>query len=357
MLSRVHQIQCCLRRQFASLPLKYNVEPLTERSLLRVSGTDVADYLQGLITNDVTHLSHGTGSIFTMFLNTKGRILFDAILYRTVSENVFLMECDRRGIEMFQKHLKMYRVRRKVDVSSVDTEMCVYAMFDPHHTDSGKSVHEISRHLEGLIVPIEELNEILPETSKTCKMFKDVHIYSDPRVANLGVRLIAPRNLDLRKEIAKVFNVESNPSQERSYQWLRYTLGVGEGLDDLPIDNSFPLEANCDYLHGISFHKGCYIGQELTARTHHTGVVRKRLMPLYFKDQLKSIPEDSKIISESTNLGKLRGVTGNVGLALLRIEKALSVSQICVGDGIATTSKPFWWPIEAPKERTSLSKN
>ncbi|KAK5649131.1 hypothetical protein RI129_004023 [Pyrocoelia pectoralis] len=357
MLSRVHQIQFLIKRKLSNLPLRYNVEQLKERSLLRVSGTDVVDYLQGLMTNDINHLSRGIGSIYTMFLNTKGRILFDAILYRTSADSVFLIESDLEAIEIFEKHLKMYRVRRKVDITNVDKELCVYAMFDPRHTESEQSIHEISRELQGLKVPSGDLNEILPETSKTCKMFRDVHMYSDPRVENLGIRLIAPRNVDAHKEMSQLFNVEGGSSQECSYRQLRYTLGVGEGLNDLPMDNSFPLEANCDYLHGISFHKGCYIGQELTARTHHTGVIRKRLMPLYFKHELKSMPEENKIISGGANLGKLRGFVGNVGLALLRIEKASALSEISIGDGIATTSKPFWWPIEAPKERLSMPKS
>lgn len=96
----------------------------------------------------------------------------------------------------------------------------------------------------------------------------------DPRLNELGWRIFVPReksNSFSPKDIAI--------STESSYTKLRYALGVAEGVKELPSAACFPLESNGDYLHGISFHKGCYLGQELTARTHHTGVVRKRIMP------------------------------------------------------------------------------
>lgn len=135
---------------------------------------------------------------------------------------------------------------------------------------------------------------------------------------------------------------------------FRYRLGVGEGSLDLPTGNCFPLESNGDYLNGISFHKGCYIGQELTARTHHTGVVRKRLMPLIFEqststDDVQQIKPEAKILNESNdNVGKFRNACGNVGLALLRIEEALKSNQLYVqthdGNSLkCKTTKPDWW--------------
>ncbi len=95
----------------------------------------------------------------------------------------------------------------------------------------------------------------------------------DPRLEELGWRVLLGPGQELRPKE----NLEL--SEESEYKSLLYALGVGEGVADFPTGNSFPLESNGDYLHGISFQKGCYIGQELTARTHHTGVIRKRLMP------------------------------------------------------------------------------
>lgn len=83
-----------------------------------------------------------------------------------------------------------------------------------------------------------------------------------------GVRLIHSKDLNLGSTIENKHGIQTYGD---SYITVRYKLGVAEGVDEIPTGNSFPHEYNCDYLHGVSFHKGCYIGQELTARTQHTG--------------------------------------------------------------------------------------
>ena len=102
-------------------------------------------------------------------------------------------------------------------------------------------------------------------------------------------------------------------------------------------------------MHGVSFHKGCYIGQELTARTHHTGVVRKRLMPLEFDQPLKTQTEEI-LDSEGKSAGKVRNIVGNVGLGLLKIDQVLSSPSLTVDGVTSKTWKPSWWPIEAKKK-------
>lgn len=349
---RLYNIRC-----FSSGPPTNIVEHLKERSLIRVSGSEVSDFLQGLITNDIHHLDHGVGSMYTMFLNTKGRVLYDSIIYRTSENNSFLIECDKEVLGTLQKHLKMYRVKRKIDITSLESEFNVYALFNPGKLiRNDKLKTDSSQKLDGLIVPCTSLKENVTETSSTCKIYHDLLIYRDPRIANLGSRILAPVNSDVQKQISEIFSIDNKPQVQHSYRWFRYNLGVGEGINDLPPGNCFPLEANGDYLHGVSFHKGCYIGQELTARTHHTGVVRKRLMPLYFSKIVTKLPNENTIMNENVNLGKIRGVEGNVGLGLLRIAKALEFKEITVGDGTAVTEKPLWWPLEAPKERISVQK-
>ncbi|XP_011500948.1 PREDICTED: putative transferase CAF17 homolog, mitochondrial isoform X2 [Ceratosolen solmsi marchali] len=132
---------------------------------------------------------------------------------------------------------------------------------------------------------------------------------------------------------------------------FRYKLGIGEGVQDLLFGVSFPLEINCDYLHGLSFHKGCYIGQELTARTHHTGVIRKRLMPLIFNNiNGKNFEYDEKIINDNGNIvGKIRGYVGTVGLGLMRIGETIASKTLFVKGCTLKIVKPQWWPQESPK--------
>lgn len=311
-----------LRRLVSTSP-HHVLEPLSNRTLIRISGPDVSNFLQGLITNDIEHLSSGPGSMYTMFLNSAGRVLYDAIIYRNIEKNTYVIECDTQSADTLQKHLKLYRVRRKIDVASLSDELKLYALFTT-----------------------EKVTDPLLKTP--FKTHQDLLIYRDPRVTNLGLRIIANKDENVEEKISDSFKIAKN--NNKNYRWLRYSLGVGEGIQDLPPGECFPLECNCDYLHGVSFHKGCYVGQELTARVHHTGVVRKRLMPLSFTKTPTKYP-DEKIVQENVNLGKLRGIEGDVGLALLRMAKTLAFNELKLGDGVALTFKPNWWPQEAPKEK------
>lgn len=337
------------QRSFSSAPTNI-FEQLTNRALIRISGNESSQFLQGLITNDMNHLEHGMGCMFTMFLNVKGRVLFDTIIYKTAERDTFFVECDAAGIDTLCKHLKMYRVRRKIDIDDLREHYNIFSVFNAENIETIRHGRKDGA-LTGLIVPCDVLKTTLPDSSST-KVYRDLLIYRDPRISYLGSRVIALKSTDAFGQISDIVAVKPG----MAYRWFRYCVGVGEGSSDLPPGDCFPLEANCDYLHGVSFHKGCYIGQELTARTHHTGVVRKRLMPLYFTKTPSRIPEDNRIIDKGNNLGKLRGVEGDVGLGLLRIDKALECGEFSVGDGIAQTVKPNWWPVEAPKERITLGK-
>ncbi|XP_023018729.2 putative transferase CAF17 homolog, mitochondrial [Leptinotarsa decemlineata] len=346
-------------RLYSNIKTTRNIlEPLKHRSLLRVAGNEVKEFLQGLITNDINHLSQSLGgSMYTMFLNTKGRVIQDTIIYRTKEIDTFLVECDNGALDQLAKHLKMYRVRRKIDIVSMKDELHVHVLFSNNSIRTEHDENASHTKLDGIVVPCDTLKGTMPETSTSTTIYKNLSIYKDPRVIELGSRIISKEGTDVKQQITELVGAVESPHSHENYKLLRYSLGIGEGINDLPSDNCFPLECNCDYLHGISFHKGCYIGQELTARTHHTGVVRKRLMPLYFKSVPTKLPVDSIIIHQTKNIGKLRGVEGNLGLALLRVSSALEFGNITVGNGIASVQKPHWWPLEAPKEKINMQKS
>ncbi|XP_030765699.1 putative transferase CAF17 homolog, mitochondrial [Sitophilus oryzae] len=311
------------------------LQPLNERSLLEVNGPDASEFLQGLITNDIHHISNSVGSMFAMFLNLKGRILYDTIVYKTDKKDSYWLECDSAVSSALQKHLKIYKVRRKVNISSLGNHK-IHALFSLN-SDHQQNVNILTGSYD---------TNAFPGTSTDIKTHKDLLIFKDPRVSQLGFRIISSSN-NVSNTIKDIIDCDINSS----YKKIRYNLGIGEGISDLLAGSSFPLECNGDFLHGISFHKGCYIGQELTARTYHTGVIRKRLMPLLFTKVPSSLPENNSIIHDGVNLGKLRGIEGDVGIALLRIDKALKFGNISVGDGGAKVIKPHWWPIELPKEK------
>lgn len=292
-------------------------QELKNRTIAKVSGPDAGQFLQGLMTNDIKHLDEeDSASMYCMFLNTQGRVLYDAIIHSDRDLTSYLVECDTECSVALAKHLTMYRVRRKVTVT-VEDSLRAWVLFDQ---------------------PPEDL-------------IKKTICSRDPRVKELGWRVVVDKDLT---RLADDIRLEGKDR----YTELRYQLGVSEGCRDMPSGTSFPLECNCDYLHGVSFHKGCYLGQELTARTYHTGVIRKRMMPVVFQNAVPLSPSAddqsaAKIVTNEngTKVGQLRGsIAGSVyGLALLRMHQSLSSSQLAIDSHPITTHKPSWWPIEAPK--------
>ena len=302
------------------------IEPLN-RDLVTVTGVDSKAFLQGLITNDMNHLEKrgAFGSIFALFLNKSGRILYDTIIYNGPEENTYLLECDQTLTNDFRKYMSQFVVRRKVDINA-EQKYSLWVAFSPENRFS-----------------MRELDN-------------DTHVTLDPRLPALGSRIFASPS----ETISKMFDrfvvagkgVPVHASVENSYLLNRYKNGVGEGMEELPPAKCFPHEANADYLHGVSFQKGCYVGQELTARTQHTGVVRKRLMPL------RSNVNFSMIGNEVTTdagykVGVVRGLYGNYALALVNVEKALKEKTLYIEKQECQAIRPNWWPTESSNLRKS----
>lgn len=305
--------------------------PLKNRKLIKVQGSDASVFLQGLITNDMRHFEEGSKSMYAMFLNNKGRVLYDTLIHQWDTNDSFLLECDKAVLDTLQRHLRIFKLKRKVVIEDVNENFRLWALV-PHREDA-----------------------IDTSTQKG-----NINIYKDPRLPDLGFRVLTNNHLDgsnIADTIAKNVTVEND---DKGYNYLRYQLGVSEGASDLPPGTCFPLEVNCDYLHGVSFHKGCYIGQELTARVHHTGVVRKRIMPLKFSQKVENGLEfDTPILAGSSaksNIGKLKGVVQDCGIGLVRIKEVLDAKILNIAEHTAVVIKPTWWPIEAPKEKAAKTE-
>lgn len=294
------------------------------RSLIRCTGakTETSQFLQGMVTNDVNHLSSQSSCIYALFLNKGGRVLYDSIIYKTSGpeddRESFLIECDASVANTLAKHLKLYRVRRKIDIT-VSDELDLWCL-----QGSKEAVN-----------PTSELS-----------------VFTDPRLKDVGLRLISHKNQNIKQILSDV-----QEGSIEDYAAHRYKLGICEGVVDLPPEKCSPLESNCDYMHGVSFHKGCYIGQELTARTHHTGVVRKRLMPLFFEKPINFKLDEPVDVKNEENgaMGKVRNVIGQTGLGLLRIEQVLAAKQLTLNENRLRTEKPSWWRVEADK-KSKLTK-
>ncbi|KAM9025820.1 putative transferase CAF17, mitochondrial isoform 2-T2 [Ara ararauna] len=290
----------------------------------------------GLLTNDVTQLVAGDGppaaaalprSLYAHALNVQGRCLYDLILYRLhespEEEPHILLECDSGVLDAIQKHLKLYKIRRKVNITPC-LDLSLWA-----------------------VIPGEKAGDI---ASSLAKCADQAPILSpDPRTEVMGWRVITKKGVNLSEIIPG-----SHVGNIQDYHRHRYKQGIPEGVKDLPPGVALPLESNLAYMNGISFTKGCYIGQELTARTHHVGVIRKRLLPVQFLAPLPTdrIPEGANIVTEmGKSAGKFRFGGGELGIALLRlanVNEALYLNS--GGDKVKlTASIPEWWPKTASK--------
>lgn len=297
------------------------------RTVLRARGPDAMPLLHSLATNDMYHLQGSSDCLYTMFLNPRGRILFDSIVYSAAEPDTLLIDCDKTLSTSLLKHLNMYKLKKDVKIELSDHD--IWLLFDP------------------------SLNHDTSHSTESVRKFPNAFI--DPRLNLLGFRMLFRKSTTVADILKQLDLPNVNLLQNgQVYRNFRYKLGILEGNEDIPIGNSFPLEANCDYMHGVSFHKGCYIGQELTARTHHTGVVRKRIMPILFEREITTeIPNDTLIYGSTSDkaIGKIRGVSKDAGIGLLRVTEALSSPSLKILDYSATTFRPKWWPTEASKEK------
>lgn len=310
-------------------------ENLKSRKLISLQGKDSLPFLQGMITNDTRHLAndpHGSVSIpcmYSMMLNNIGRVLYDLIVYKSYphSDEDFLIECDEQARPEILKLFTIYKLRKDIRLQPCE-DTSVWVVF-----------HKQCGDVEGPVPPASSID-----------VEGDFKVnVRDPRLHLLGQRVLLDTKADL---LCKNPDFKNGVSEGRSwYTQLRYQLGVSEGLKELPPGNCFPIECNADYMSGVSFHKGCYIGQELTARTHHTGVVRKRVMPIMFLDHVPGdLPCDAPVKdADGHTVGKFRARQGQSGLALLKVEEALKASMLTVNSLQLSTVKPGWWPKELPK--------
>ena len=210
-----------------------------DRAYLEVAGKDAVKIVHSVSTNDITDLSRHGDCIATAFLTPKGRILADAIVYNTTPASEgpavtrLLIETHKAVSPQLMKFLVMYRLRSVATIKAVEYETKILTGSDQAKADPSALVSK------------------------------------DPRGSELGSRSLVP--------LAGGKNGESFQDIDRS-MYMRYRMlhGIAEGPE---IVNKIPLECNLDMLNYISFSKGCYVGQELVARTKHKGVVRKRILP------------------------------------------------------------------------------
>lgn len=283
-----------------------------ERKAISVSGHNALGFLQNLVTNDTSTLSDNNKSMYCHMLNSKGRFMYDIFL-NLVSKDHVLVDVAYQQKDALVKVLKMYSLRSGVRIQDVSDEYHIFACL-------------------GNAPSLEYMRE------------NDVVVFGeDARLGSmLGFRGISTSPL-----------VGSNDQMIpiAAYTTHRLSLGVAEGPIEIP-DGSVPLEYNLDGLHGISFNKGCYIGQELMARTHYQGQIRKRIMPFRTTPNISISPDDDVIDTNTDKkVGTIRSPCfGGFGIALMRLgmtfdgESPLSTLQVRSTGQLIHPFIPSWWP-------------
>ncbi|KAF7195336.1 putative transferase caf17, mitochondrial [Pseudocercospora fuligena] len=290
---------------------------LSNRRLISLHGQETPKFLQGIITNNVR--TDSLAGFYAAFLTAQGKVLHDTFVYPTPGSQWhkqqrpdddpgYLVEVDAEQADLLMKHLKRHKLRSKFKLRLIEPdELGIWSLW---REGERWTAHGQPKTDEGIIS------------------------LTDCRAPGMGERLILsdPQVEDALKEVEQ--------SSLEAYTIRRYLRGVPEGQKEMPRDDCLPMNCNIDIMGGIDFKKGCYVGQELTIRTHHTGVVRRRILPVSLYQHGQNAPELLEYSSSSTmsagtlagfdikrddkrkrSTGKLIAGVGNIGLGMCRLEQ------------------------------------
>ena len=256
----------------AQLGMMSNIAHLPNRAILSITGEDRVSYLQGLVSNDVALAAPGR-AVWSALLTPQGKWLADFFIFSDGDR--LLLDVEAAQLDDLARRLTRFRLRAKVAAASDPLQ--VFAAWD------GKP------DADGILAP-------------------------DPRLPGAGWRLLGQ-------------DLATNADAD-AYDRHRLRLGLPDGSRDMEADKSVLLEAGFDELSGVSWTKGCYMGQELTARTKYRGLLKRRLVPVSAESALP--PSGTPVTKDGVEVGTLRSSNGELGLALMRLD-AIDAAVECGG--------------------------
>ena len=274
-----------------------NVYILEDRAVLYINGEDAKGFLQNLISNDIEKVTENS-SCFASLLTPQGKFLYEFILLKHKSG--YLIDCEKSQSEDFFNQLNLYKIRSKVEILNLSNEFVV----------ANLSYEKF--------LSIEGAKDVEGFTLK----FREDPIVLDPRNKNLGARLI----INLEKLYLSLKKLELKDNNINNYYDLSHKLGiVPKNLNKLK-NKLFGIECNFEELNGIDFKKGCYVGQENTARIKLKDKLSKRLLPIEIIDG--QLDEDEKIYNNDVEIGKVL-INQEYPYALIKyLDKNFSKDQI-----------------------------
>jgi folate-binding protein YgfZ len=260
---------------------------LEDRAVIGVAGPDALTFLQGLVTNDLRRLAPDT-PLYSALLTPQGKILFDFLMF--AHDGDVLVDCPAEAREALAKRLSLYRLRAKVEIAAREDLTVAW------HPEGGTA-----------------------------------QAAGDPRHPGLGSRALLPGAEAPARPGAADFMVR------------RLDLGIPEGRD-FGQDRMFALDANLDELHAVSFGKGCYVGQEMTARMKHRGTARKRLLGVVSLDGSDLPGEGTVVTAEGKEVAMIQSAHGHRGFALARLDRLEEAGSATLRGGESSVQiiRPGW---------------
>jgi folate-binding protein YgfZ len=288
--------------------------PLPHRALVAVRGEDRISFLQGLVSNDMLKVQRGD-AVWAAFLTPQGKFLHE--FFAVPHGDAVLLECERARRDDLVTRLSRYKLRAKVSVAADDTLTPGVAWGDGATTafEMNGTPGSVAKHGVGVV-------------------------YADPRAAALGLRWAL--GADQLDGLEKRGVTRATPE---SYDALRFDVGVPDGSRDMEIEKALLLENGFEELHGVDFEKGCYIGQELTARTHYRALIKKRLMPVMIEGHTP-VP-GTPLTVDGVEAGEMKSAAGHSGLALVKIDAWKKAGTLDAGGAKITPRQPAWMKIGA----------
>ena len=251
-----------------------NVFILEDRAIIYINGSDAKDFLQNLISNDINKVSDES-SCFASLLTPQGKFLYEFIIVK--HKFGYFLDCEKSQSKEIFKQLSAYKIRSKVEILNLSNEFVVASF-------------SYEKYLS-----IENSKDILGFTFK----YREDPIILDPRNKNLGARLI----INLEKLYLSLKKLDLKNENVEKYYMISHKLGiVPKDLNKLQ-NKLFGIECNYEELNGIDFKKGCYVGQENTARIKLKNKLSKRLLPIEILEG--NLSEGEKIFNNNVEIGKV----------------------------------------------------
>ncbi len=285
---------------------------LSHKSIFLITGKDKIEFLQNIISNDIRHVSKEQ-SIYSTLLSPQGKFLYDFNIIQSGED--FLIQCNKNDIDDLITRLTIYKLRSDVVFVKKDEELLSLFI----NVDS-KGIFESSKKILGSTM----VNEF--------GIF-----FNDTRISEFGIHGIIQKNK--AEEFVKTLNLQTLPIQ--TYQKLCHNIGFFEFLSKDILNQIFSLELNLKELHGVDFKKGCFVGQENTARMNLKEKIRRRLLPVQI---LNGQPKEQETIKLNDKIiGKIISTDPHC-FALIKIEEEelLFKQSINLDSASIKIIKPYW---------------